>query len=121
VLFNHVLHLDNQLPILREPLLPRGEMVKQRLGSVVRIPNTGIIAVECCPILEVPLYDKPLKRPGMHNEVVNVGLLIFPELGRSMLAQGIHKAVGMEHRESFRVRATMLARFTVSQGCRLSL
>lgn len=45
VLFNHLLHLADQQPILRQPILPRREMVKQGLGSIVRVPNTGIITV----------------------------------------------------------------------------
>ena len=65
--FNHALHLDDQLPVLGKPLLPRGEMVKQGLGAIVRIPNTGIIAVSCCPILEVPLCYKPIKCQGIQK------------------------------------------------------
>jgi hypothetical protein len=45
VLCNHLLYLDDQLPILGKPILPRGEMVKQRLCVIVGVPNTGIIAV----------------------------------------------------------------------------
>src|SRR5262249_8144201 len=45
VLVNHLLHLDDQLPILGKPILPCQEMVKQGLRSVVRLPNTGIIVV----------------------------------------------------------------------------
>jgi hypothetical protein len=45
VLFNHVLNLNDQLPILREPILPCGEMVKQGLWAIGGVPNTGIIAV----------------------------------------------------------------------------
>jgi hypothetical protein len=73
-------------------------MVKQWFGSVVCVPNTGIIAVEGFPILEIPLRHKPIKRTGIHNEVIDRGLLIFPELGRGMLADGIDKAVGVDHR-----------------------
>src|SRR5215813_7138078 len=77
-------------------------MVKQGLGAIVGVPNTGIIAVECGPIFEIPLCDKPIKRPGVQDEVVNVGLLELPELGRGMLAQGIDQAVGVEHKEPFK-------------------
>jgi hypothetical protein len=121
VLVNHILHLDNQLPILGKPLLLRGEMVEQRLRAIVRIPNTGVIAVECCPILEIALYDKPLKRPGIHNKVIDIRLLILPQLGSTVLAEGIDETVGGEHRQSFRIGATMIARFVVSQVSQLSL
>jgi hypothetical protein len=43
--FNHAPYLDNQLPILGKPILPCGEMVKQGLGAIVGIPNTGILAI----------------------------------------------------------------------------
>jgi hypothetical protein len=45
MLCHHLLHLDEQSPILGKPLLPRGEMVKPGLGAIVGMPNTGIIAV----------------------------------------------------------------------------
>jgi len=96
-------------------------MVEQRLWAIVGVPNTGIIAVECCPSLEIPLYDKPLKRPGIHNKVLDIRLLILPQLGRSMLAEGIDETVGGEHRESFRVRLAMIPRFAVSQVSQVSL
>jgi hypothetical protein len=101
VLFNHLLHLDDQLPILGKPLLPRGKMVKQGLGSVVRMPNPGIIAIERVPILEIPLNDPPIKRPGMPKQIINIGLLVLPQLGRGMLADGVDEAVGVEHRHPF--------------------
>src|SRR6266540_3789160 len=40
-------------------------MVEQGFRSVVRSPNTGIIAVEGFPILEIPLRHKPIKRTGV--------------------------------------------------------
>ncbi len=95
--------------------VPRQEMVKQRLWAIVRVPDTGVIAVECCPVLEIPLCYKPIKRPGIPKQVVNVRLLIFPELGRSMLADRVDQAVGMDHRQSFRIRVTMIPRSAVSQ------
>ena len=42
---------------------------------------------------------------------MNKGLFLFPELGRGMLADGIDKAVGMEHKEPFRIRVTIIACF----------
>jgi hypothetical protein len=97
VLFNHVLNLNDQLPILREPILPCGEMVKQGLWAIVGVPNTGIIAVSRSPIRAIPLHDPSGKGASVREEVVNVGLLIFPELGRSMLADGVDESIGMEH------------------------
>ena len=73
-------------------------MVKQGLGSVVRLPDTPIITIQRLPILEIPLYDKPIKRPGIQEKVINIGLLILPQLGRGMLADGIDKAVSVDHR-----------------------
>jgi hypothetical protein len=112
VLVNHLLHLDDQLPILRKPLLPGGNMVKQRLWAIVRIPNTAI--------LEVPLDNPPIKGPGIPKQVVNEGLLKFPELGRGMLAQGIDEAIGVEHRQSFPIHLARIARFVVSHVFYLS-
>jgi hypothetical protein len=80
------------LPILGKPILPRGQMLKQWLGSVVRIPNTGIIAVQRFPILEVPLCYKPIKCTGIPKQVINVRLLKFPELWRGMLADRVDEA-----------------------------
>jgi hypothetical protein len=45
------------------------------------------------------LDNPPLKCPGIPKQVVNVGLLKFPELGRGMLADGIDKAVRVEHKK----------------------
>jgi hypothetical protein len=55
-------------------------MVKQWLGSVIHVPDTGIVTVECCPIFEIPLDHKPIKRPGIQQQVINVRLFKFPEL-----------------------------------------
>jgi hypothetical protein len=45
MLFNHLLYLDDQLPILGKPILPRGEMVKQGLCAIVGVPDAGVIAI----------------------------------------------------------------------------
>jgi hypothetical protein len=55
------------------------------------------------------------KRPGIPKQVVNVRSFIFSHMGGGMLAEGIHEAVGMDHRQSFRVRAIMIPCFAVSQ------
>ena len=89
MLLSNLLDLDDQLPILREPILPRRDMVKQRLGAVVRLPNAGVIAVEGGPIREIPLCDKSIKRSDIPNQIINVGLLILPQLGRGMLTEGV--------------------------------
>jgi len=86
-------------------------MVEQGLGAIVGVPNTSVIVVECCPILEIPLHYKAIKRPGIQKQVFNVRLLKFPELGRGMLTDGINETIGMDHRQPFQVWATMIAWF----------
>lgn len=87
-------------------------MVKQRLGLVIRLPDTGIVTIECCPIFEIPLDHKLIKRPGILKQVVNVRLFILPELGRGVLADGVDETVGMDHVSSpFHIRVTIIACF----------
>ena len=62
------------------------------------MPNTAIIAVSCYPIFAIPLHDPSVKGASVQDEVVNVGLLIFPELGRSLLTDRVDKAVRMDHK-----------------------
>jgi hypothetical protein len=62
-------------------------------------PDTGIVAVECCPIFEIPLDHSPIKCPGIPQQVINIRLFIFPELGRSMMAYRVNAAVGVDHRD----------------------
>ena len=47
-------------------------------------------------------------------------MFIFPELGMGMLAYGIGETGGMDHRQPFHIRATMIARFAVSLRLRAS-
>lgn len=48
-------------------------------------------------VLEIPLHNPSVKGTSIHNKVINIGLLVFPELGRGMLAERVDKAVSMEH------------------------
>ena len=46
--------------------------------------------------------DNPsVKGASIQDEVVDIGLLIFPDLGWGVLADGVDKAVGVKHRHPF--------------------
>ncbi len=67
--FIEVLHLDDNLTQFSQPLLPCSEMVIQRLGFVVSVP-----------VFEIPLHYSSVKGTRIQNEVVDIRLLVFPEL-----------------------------------------
>ena len=45
------------------------------------------------PILKVPLGNASVEGAGIQQKMVNIGLLVFPELGRGVLTQRIDEAV----------------------------
>jgi hypothetical protein len=53
--------------------------------------------------------------------VIDIGLPILPSLGSAMLTQGRDEAVGVEHKRSFHVCLTMIARFAEYQVSSRSL
>jgi hypothetical protein len=61
----------------------------------------GIISVEGFPILEVPLGNASVEGAGVQQKMVDIGLLILPNLGRGMLTQRIDEAVRVNHRYPF--------------------
>ena len=82
-------------------------------------PNAIAFSLEF-QVVPPTLFEQPLftvKGASVQEEIIDRGLLVFPQLGWRMLAEGIDKAVGVEHREPFRVRAIMIPRFAVSQVC----
>jgi hypothetical protein len=121
VLFNHVLSLDDQWPILGKPILPRGEMVKQGLGAVVRLPETSLITISHLSMLEAPWNNPPIKRLGMTKQVVDGRLRRCPELSRGVMVEGIDKAVGRDHRQSFQTCLRMITPLIVSHVSQVSL
>ena len=50
------------------------------------------------------------------DTTIDIGLLIFPELRSTMLAEGVDETVGVEHRQSFRGYLTMIPRFCAVPG-----
>jgi hypothetical protein len=62
--------------------------------NIQRITGVAHCANVVWPDLDYP----PIKCTGIPKQVINVRLLVSPQLGRSMLTEGINKAIGMEHR-----------------------
>ncbi len=58
----------------------------------------GIITIQGVQIFEVTLGNASVERLGIQQKMVNRGSLILPQLRRCVLAQGVDKAVCVEHR-----------------------
>jgi hypothetical protein len=67
------------------------------------------------PILEIPLHHKSITSAGVQDEVGDERLLILPELRLDVLAQGIDKAVGVEHGCPYQMCLALIPQFVVSQ------
>src|SRR6266446_10901831 len=76
--------------------MPRGVCLDPRFLYKYASPRLNA-ELPRSPIRDIPLHDPSGKGASVREEVVNVGLLIFPELGRSMLADGVDESIGMEH------------------------
>jgi len=44
------------------------------------------------------LNNPPVKGTGIPKQVIDIRLLVLPELGRGMLAEGINETIGTDHR-----------------------
>jgi hypothetical protein len=55
--------------------------------------------------------NPPIKCTGIQKQITDIRLFVLPELGRSMLVEGIDETIGVEHREPFRIRVTIIACF----------
>jgi hypothetical protein len=69
--------------------------------GVVCLPEPRIGTVEGLAGGEVTVYNLPTKGPGMPEQMVNPGLMPFPERIRRIKAITIQQAVRMQHRRRF--------------------
>jgi hypothetical protein len=66
------------------PRLPGGPGLVEGRGKVVAAPEAGVFPRICVPIAEIALHDLSAKRPGGLEEMVDIRLLVFPEMWGGM-------------------------------------
>ena len=73
------LDVSDEDAILCTPCLPSCHGLVEWLGEVEAAPDAGVFLCIRCPITEVALHDLPPKRPGVLDEMVDIG----PNLAKS--------------------------------------
>ena len=107
VTFVHLPCDDQQFAVVNQPRVPGGpEGIASRRG-IVRLPQPGIGLLQALPGGKVAVHDLPSKDPGMPEQMVNPGLVPFPQRVRRVYAITIEQVVRMQRRETPTPRRTV--------------